>query len=130
MGSGSAGWKWVRKGEKGKNWMAECFSSIPGFFPAFSSISAVRDPCFFRSSHPQEGSAFAPRSAQLHSQLQMAFFNSKPFNNSGSDYFLLLQLICWLRAAKDDGVKLSGARLKRMEFSCWSSLDVQRRKEN
>lgn len=44
-------------------------------------------------------------------------FYSRLFNNLGSDYFLLLQLICWLRAAKDDEVKLSAARLKGMGFS-------------
>lgn len=95
-----------------------CFSRIPDFFPPFPSISA-EIPLFFRvwwvHSH-RKAQPFAQRAAQLHTQLQMGIFYSKPFNNLGSDYFLLLQLVCWLRAAKDDGVKLSGVRLKRMGF--------------
>lgn len=47
VGSGSAGWKWVRKGEKGKNWMAECFSSIQVFFLLFPAFQQSEIPAFF-----------------------------------------------------------------------------------
>lgn len=132
VGSCSAGWKWkwVRKEEKGeKNWMAgQFFQHSRIFFPFSQHFSSQRSLPFSEcgESTPTGRLSLCPEKCPTPQPAPNDIFYSRPFNNLGSDYFLLLQLICCLRAAKDDEVKLSAVRLKGMGFSLLGSFWMSR----
>lgn len=104
-------------GEKLDGWSVfPAFQIFFSLFPAFqqSEIPPLSECGEFT---PTGWLSLCPKKCPTPQPAPNDVFYSRLFNNLGSDYFLLLQLICWLRAAKDDEVKLSAARLKGMGFS-------------